>query len=135
MKTAQYLMHSKIGALYLVASEKGLQGVFWKKQPVEVIKSLRGQEPAIKILAQTVGELSEYFEDDREKFTVPLDVVGTPFQMKVWDQLRKIPYGETRSYSDIASRIKNAKAVRAVGTANGRNPLSNILPCHRGIAA
>src|SRR5438445_11189765 len=68
-------------------------------------------------------------------FEVTLDIVGTPFQMQVWEQLRKIPYGVTYSYSDIASKIKNPKAVRAVGTANGRNPLSLIVPCHRVIAA
>lgn len=80
-------------------------------------------------------QLGEYFEGVREKFDLPFDVQGTPFQMQVWNQLSKIPYGETCSYRDIARKIKNAKAVRAVGTANGRNPLSIIVPCHRVIAS
>ena len=135
MSTHQWLMKSNVGALYLVASEKGLQGVYWRKIKVPLAKSLNGHEPSIKFLKQTVQELTEYFNGERQEFTVPLDIQGTQFQKQVWQQLLKIPYGKTLSYSDIARKIKNGKAVRAVGTANGKNPISIIVPCHRVIAA
>ncbi|MEW6057334.1 MAG: methylated-DNA--[protein]-cysteine S-methyltransferase [Bdellovibrionota bacterium] len=128
-------MDSKVGRLYLVASEKGLLGVFWKKQPEPMAPSLKGAKPEIKVLWQAVNELDEYLNGRRKKFDVPLDVAGTPFQERVWDQLSKIPYGKTYSYKEIASQIKNEKAVRAVGTANGKNPVCIIVPCHRVIAA
>lgn len=134
MSQAQWLMKSKIGPLYLVASEKGLQGIFWKKQAAPIAASLKGKTADIKILLQTVTELAEYFGGKRKKFTVPLEVVGTPFQKKVWQALRQIPYGQTFSYKDVAGRIRHGKAMRAVGTANGNNPHPIIVPCHRVIA-
>ena len=76
-------------------------------------------------------ELVEYFEGKRKKFTFSFDIRGTSFQMDVWDALNQIPYGQTKCYSDIAHMIGNPKAVRAVGTAVGKNPLSIIIPCHR----
>jgi methylated-DNA-[protein]-cysteine S-methyltransferase len=129
----QWLMKSPIGPLYLVASEKGLQGVFWNKGNAPFVDSLNGAHPALKILKQTVRQLEEYFKSERREFDLPFDTGGTDFQKKVWAQLALIPYGKTVSYSDIAKRIKNGKAVRAVGTANGKNPLSIIVPCHRVI--
>lgn len=78
-------------------------------------------------------ELNEYFNHEREKFNVALNLKGTPFQIKVWNELLKIPYGQTVSYSDIAERINHPKAVRAVGTAIGKNPIPIIVPCHRVI--
>ncbi len=134
MTQVQWLMKSKIGPLYLVASEKGLQGIFWKKQTAPMVASLKGKTAEIKILLQTVIELKEYFDGKRQKFTVPLEVVGTPFQKKVWHALGQIPYGRTSSYKDVAGRIRHAKAMRAVGTANGCNPHAIIVPCHRVIA-
>lgn len=119
-------MKSKIGSLYLVASEKGLQGIFWNKQNVPMAKS--------RILSESARQLEEYLSGKRKSFNLPLDVTGTPFQKSVWKELKKIPYGKTSSYKDIAQRIKNAKAVRAVGSANGKNPLCIIVPCHRVIA-
>jgi methylated-DNA-[protein]-cysteine S-methyltransferase len=86
-------------------------------------------------LVQAEAELEEYFAGRRRKFDVPLDLVGTDFQKQVWHQLLKIPYGRTCSYADIAREIENPKAVRAVGAANGRNPICVIVPCHRVIAA
>ncbi len=135
MKQAQWIMESQLGLLYLVASEQGLLGVFWKKQSAPLVESLRNSKTEIQILSQAVVELDEYFHGQRKKFELPLQANGTSFQKIVWDQLRKIPYGETCSYREIAHRIKNEKAVRAVGTANGKNPLSIIIPCHRVIAA
>ena len=82
-----------------------------------------------------IAEVDEYFALERTEFTVPLAPEGTPFQHEVWKALRAIPFGETRSYLDVANAIGKPKAVRAVGAANGRNPLGIIVPCHRVIGA
>ena len=87
------------------------------------------------MLLQAAEQLTEYFAGDRKCFDLPLQPEGTLFQRQVWQALAEIPYGETRSYRDIAARIGRPKAVRAVGGANGRNPLSIIIPCHRVIGA
>jgi methylated-DNA-[protein]-cysteine S-methyltransferase len=131
----QYAMKSQIGMIYLVASAKGLQGVYLRKQSVPLITTLSSKEPTVKILALAAKELEEYFQGKRKSFKVPFDIIGTPFQKKVWNALSTIPYGKTVSYKDIAEKIKNKKAFRAVGTANGKNPLCIIVPCHRVIAA
>ncbi len=80
-------------------------------------------------------ELKQYFLGELKTFLTPIKTRGTPFQRKVWDELQKIPFGETRSYSDIAKNIKNEKAVRAVGSANGKNQIAIVIPCHRVINA
>ena len=134
MKKAQWKMSSNIGSLYLVASEKGLQGIFWKKQDVPMAGSLKAAGAEVKILARASGQVAEYLAGKRKTFALPMDIHGTPFQKKVWGQLSRIPYGETYSYKDVARRIKNPKAVRAVGTANGKNPVCIIVPCHRVIS-
>ncbi|MGZ5278865.1 MAG: methylated-DNA--[protein]-cysteine S-methyltransferase [Pseudobdellovibrionaceae bacterium] len=135
MSQLQYLMKSKIGPLFLVASENGLQGVFWKEQPVPLAISLRAANPETKILKQAEQQLKEYLTGKRRKFDLPLDLKGTDFQTQVWKELSRIPYGKTFSYSDIAKKLGRDKAVRAVGTANGKNPICIIIPCHRVIAA
>lgn len=84
---------------------------------------------------QAVKELEQYFDGNRTSFDLPLRPEGTEFQMSVWRTLEKIAYGETWSYKEVAKKIRNPNAVRAVGTANGKNPLSIIVPCHRVIAA
>lgn len=136
MNLVQWKMTSPLGDLYLVASDIGLQSLYWDKTAkIPMVPSLAGSSTAVKILKQTQNELSQYFQGKRKEFTVPLDVVGTEFQESVWQQLQKIPYGKTVSYTDIARKIKKDKAVRAVGTANGKNPICIIVPCHRVIAA
>lgn len=135
MNSTQWMMKSKLGPIYFVASDAGLQVVLFDKQNAPIAKSLRGDQPAIKILAKAVRQMEEYLGGYRKHFDLPLDIAGTTFQMKVWKELLKIPYGKTCSYTDLAKKIKNDKAVRAVGTANGRNPLCIIVPCHRVIAA
>ena len=97
--------------------------------------SLRGRALTVQIISETVAQLEQYFDGQRRQFDLPLVANGTDFQAKVWNSLMQIPYGVTKSYSDIARSIKNDKAVRAVGTANGRNTHSIIVPCHRVIAA
>lgn len=127
MELVQFKMESVIGALYLVASDKTLRGIFWKKQNVPNGKN--------KIIVQAEEELEEYFQGKRRDFTVPLEPIGTAFQMRVWKKLQAIPYGKTISYKELACEVENSKASRAVGTANGRNPLSIMIPCHRVIAS
>lgn len=133
--TTQWKTPSPLGPLYLVASPQGLQEVSRQKRTAPMTASLKEPAPEIRILAQAVQELEEYFAGKRQRFGIPLDPCGTPFQQKVWRELQKIPYGKTCSYKDIAARIKNTKAVRAVGGANGKNPLCIVIPCHRVIAA
>jgi methylated-DNA-[protein]-cysteine S-methyltransferase len=129
-------MQSPIGVLKLVGSDRGLAAVLWEHED-----TLREQfgvvsaEPRHPILLQAQQELEEYFSGSRRRFTVQLDFAGTEFQNRVWNALRTIPFGETRSYGDIAGQIGSRKAVRAVGAANGRNPIPIIVPCHRVIGA
>lgn len=136
---AQRKFSSAIGPLYLVASPVGLRGIFWEKQ--ELVETTaptarsRDHLDHLTHLDQAERELGEYLAGRRKTFSVALDPRGTEFQTAVWRQLALIPYGETRSYQEIAARVKKPKAYRAVGTANGRNPLSIIVPCHRVINA
>jgi methylated-DNA-[protein]-cysteine S-methyltransferase len=83
--------------------------------------------------SNAIRQLNEYLAGKRKTFTVPLHFMGTPFQLKVWDELRRIPYGETRSYGELAGRVGNLKAQRAVGMANNKNPIAILVPCHRVI--
>lgn len=128
--TNQYKLKTLKRNLYLVASEKGLKGIFWEKQDIPMIKNLAGNIH----LETAANELFEYFRGERKKFTVKLDLEGTDFQKRVWKELQKIPYGKTCSYKDIAIKLNDPNASRAVGTANGKNPICIIIPCHRVIA-
>lgn len=94
-----------------------------------------GEDCPDAVILKAKAELEEYFAGKRRSFTVPLKPKGTPFQLSVWNALCEIPYGETASYGEIAERIGNKKACRAVGTANNRNPIAIIIPCHRVIGA
>lgn len=125
----------KIGPLYLVADGETLVGIFWKPQASPLLKTLGGKTAEEKFLKRAVAQIEEYLSGERSSFDLPLALEGTEFQKLVWNELQKIPYGETISYRELARRIKNEKAIRAVGTANGRNPVSLIVPCHRVIAS
>ena len=135
MSTVQKRIESKIGPLFLVASEVGLKGIFWKRQSVPMIMAHEAGGLESQILEKNIQQLTEYFEGQRKVFELPLDPDGTEFQKRVWQKLSEIPYGTTRAYKDIAVELGDAKASRAVGTANGRNPLSIVVPCHRVIAS
>lgn len=135
MSTVQKRIESKIGPLFLVASEVGLKGIFWKRQSVPMIMAHEAGGLESQILEKTIQQLTEYFEGQRKVFELPLDPDGTEFQKRVWQKLSEIPYGMTRAYKDIAVELGDANASRAVGTANGRNPLSIVVPCHRVIAS
>jgi O-6-methylguanine DNA methyltransferase len=121
---------SPIGPLLLAASERGLVALEFGRGriPAEWVKS----EEKIAPFAR---QLEEYFAGRRRQFDLPLDLRGTDFQQRCWRALLKIPYGETRSYADIARAIGNPAAVRAVGLANGQNPIAIIVPCHRVIGS
>ena len=99
-------------------------------------KSLSKSEPAEVLLIEALEQLTAYFKGERQAFDLPLDIsLGTNFQQRVWQELQKIPHGETISYATLAQRVGNPKGYRAVANANGRNPFSIIIPCHRVIAS
>ncbi len=129
-------MPSPVGRLKLVANSQALVAVMWENEQPKCLDSKQllpcADHP---ILLATQKQLSEYFAGQRQHFDLPLTFEGTDFQQKVWQALLSIPFAETRSYRDIAAQIGNVKAVRAVGAANGKNPISIIAPCHRVIGA
>ena len=132
MNLSYRLVVSPIGKLKLVASDKGLVAILWENDnPRRVRLSELVECPEHPILVRAQKELDEYFGGKRDAFTVPLDMRGTPFQKQVWEALLGIPFGETRTYGQLANQLGNPKATRAVGAANGRNPLAILVPCHR----
>jgi methylated-DNA-[protein]-cysteine S-methyltransferase len=127
---------SPVGPLTLVASDEGLAAILWKDDnPRRVRLGNVVEDGANLILLETERQLGEYFAGQRKGFTVKPDFAGTEFQRRVWAALLTIPYGETRSYGQIARQIGSPAAVRAVGAANGRNPISIIAPCHRVVGS
>lgn len=129
-------MKSPVGDLKLVASDKGLAAILWPNDdPKRVRLAPLTEDHRHPVLNETERQLGEYFKGRRKIFDLPLDFAGTAFQKSVWKALLKIPYGQTRSYGELAKQLGNAKAVRAVGAANGRNPISIVAPCHRVIGA
>lgn len=130
MTTYYTTTKSPIGRLTLASNGDALTGLHMA--PFEPAAGWR-RDPAP--FAEAIAQLESYFTGDRRTFDLPLAPVGTPFQLSVWKALRTIPYGQVRSYGDIARRIRNPKAVRAVGRANGSNPIAIVVPCHRVIGA
>jgi methylated-DNA-[protein]-cysteine S-methyltransferase len=130
------MIDSPVGALKLVASDTGLAAILWENDnPRRVRLGNVVAQPDHPVLLETERQLGEYFAGKRKAFDVELDFAGTPFQRRVWAALLTIPFGETRSYAEIAQQVGNPAAVRAVGAANGRNPISIIAPCHRVIGS
>lgn len=119
-------MDSPLGRITLLARDGALTGIYLPAQPHP--DGEPGHEP---VLAEAIRQLAEYFERRRTTFDLPIAVDGTPFQRAVWGELARIPYGETRAYSDLALALDRPRAARAVGTANGQNPISIVVPCHR----
>jgi O-6-methylguanine DNA methyltransferase len=132
------------GSCVILATERGIcwlgtpgtsldMGLSWVQRKISFASVVEGvsSEP----LHQAVDQLERYFAGERVQFTCLLDLHGTPFQLKVWNTLTCIPYGETRSYAEIAREIEHPNAVRAVGAANGANPVAIIVPCHRVIGS
>ncbi|MBL1376695.1 methylated-DNA--[protein]-cysteine S-methyltransferase [Zobellella iuensis] len=120
---------SPLGTLYIAASDDAILEVDFRDDVMPL------SPPASSLLQAACDQLSAYFDGRLRRFELPLAPQGTPFQHGVWQALQTIPHGEHRSYKDIAESIGNPRAVRAVGLANGRNPISIIIPCHRVIGA
>lgn len=136
MNLACKTMESPVGKLKLVASDKGLVAVLWQKdRPTRVRLGELAKDDQHPVLLKAERQLGEYFAGKRKEFAIPLDMRGTPFQKNVWEALLAIPFGETRSYGQLAKQLGNSNATRAVGAANGRNPLPIIVPCHRVIGS
>lgn len=127
---------SPVGLLTLVASNKGLAGILWENdREGRVNLNPQIEDKQHKILLDTEQQLNEYFSGKRQSFNIPLDFNGTTFQKEVWNYLLHIPFGTTTTYGRIAKDLGRPKAMRAVGAANGRNPISIIAACHRVIGA
>lgn len=133
-------LHSALGSLYVVASDEGIVYIgtpdapfeeveVWAEKPFENYKFEENNEK----VARYIEQIEAYFKGELREFDLPIHVKGTPFQLAVWDALKGLPYGTTTSYSGIAEKIGNPKAVRAVGAAIGANPILAIIPCHRVI--
>jgi methylated-DNA-[protein]-cysteine S-methyltransferase len=130
------VMDSPVGKLTLIATDEGLAAILWPNdRPRRVQITLDAEDASHPVLREAERQLREYFAGQRKAFALPLDMAGTAFQRQVWNALLTIPFGETRSYGDIARQIGSPRAVRAVGAANGRNPLSIIAPCHRVVGS
>lgn len=126
--------HSKFGNIYICANCNGVSYIGWEDQKLDG-PHYEDDDRIAKYLNQAQEELGEYLVGSRHKFTLPISINrGTDFQKKVWAELLKIPYGEISTYSQIAQNIGAPKAVQAVGSANGKNPICLVIPCHRVIA-
>ena len=129
-------IESPVGKLKLVARSEALVAVLWERErPNRVKLDTMTLDPRHPILLETERQLAEYFSGERIQFDLPLQPDGSEFQKKVWQALREIPFGQTRSYLDLAKALGSSKAARAIGAANGKNPLSIIVPCHRVVGA
>ena len=125
---------SPVGTLKLVVSDNGLAAILWENDdPDRVRLGAMTEQPGHPVLVETMRQLDDYFAGKRSRFDLPLDFHGTEFQKSVWAALLTIPFGETRSYAEIARQLGRPTAFRAVGAANGKNPISIVAPCHRVI--
>jgi methylated-DNA-[protein]-cysteine S-methyltransferase len=129
---------SPVGPLTIVASDRGLRAILWPTDSDadsdtdgRVPTGSATNDPGHPVIAATIAQLADYFTGERTEFDLPLDPVGTPFQQSAWTILRTIPYAETISYGEQADRMGDRRKARAVGAANGRNPISIVVPCHR----
>jgi methylated-DNA-[protein]-cysteine S-methyltransferase len=129
---------SPVGELRIVAGERGVRAILWGAEDAARIASVDDEElvdDSTPVLERAVEQLEEYFAGTRRQFDLPLDPVGTPFQQSAWMVLRSIPYGKTISYGQQARQLGDPNKARAVGAANGKNPLSIVVPCHRVIGS
>ena len=125
-----------VGELKLIASERGLAAILWEgDDPTRVRLEPQVEDKDNDILVEAERQLKSYFDGTLKVFDVPLDFVGTEFQTSVWRALLKIPFGQTRTYTQIAKQIGHPTAARAVGAASGKNPVSIMAPCHRVVGA
>lgn len=130
------VIDSPVGPLTIVAGDAGLRAILWPDDDPRRVRLVETTvDPAHPVVAAVVAQLAEYFAGERRAFEVPLDPVGTEFQRAAWDALRTIDYGTTVSYGEQAARMGDRRKARAVGAANGRNPISIVVPCHRVVGA
>lgn len=121
---------SPLGMVTIQCRNGGISGIWFETQTTQP-DDLGTRDDRQPVLVECVRQLTAYFRRERTAFDLPLSLQGTPFQVAVWQALQNIPYGETRTYKQLAQDIGNPRAVRAVGAANGRNPVSVVVPCHR----
>jgi len=137
MKALKYKsIKSPLGALKIVVTDEALVAILWdneKLNRVPLDEMIEGKKNPL--ILETEKQLNEYFLHQRKEFDLPLETLGTSFQQEVWSELNGIPYGSICAYKDIALKVNRPRAVRAVGTAIGQNPISIIIPCHRVIAS
>lgn len=129
---------SPIGELYLYSDEKNLLALTYPDNNSKTLKKLQLYNlvnSSSPIIDETIIQLQEYFENKRKKFNIPFNMIGTEFQERAWKELGNIPFGKTISYTEQAIKIKSEKAVRAIGTANGKNLIAIIIPCHRVVSS
>jgi methylated-DNA-[protein]-cysteine S-methyltransferase len=129
------IIQSPVGKLRLAGSDRGLASVLWETKWLKSANMEAREDSKHPVLVEAARQLDQYFAGKRKTFDLKLEFIGTEFQKRVWEELLKIPFGETRTYGEIARRLGNVKAMRAVGAANGRNPIPIIAPCHRVIGA
>ena len=134
------VMDTPVGPITIVASARGVRAILWPDDDSDDVGgrvpiSVTAPDPDHPVIVATVAQLGEYFAGDREEFDLPLDPVGTDFQQSAWMALRTIPYGTTVSYGEQAARMGDRRKARAVGAANGRNPISIVVPCHRVVGS
>jgi methylated-DNA-[protein]-cysteine S-methyltransferase len=135
MRYAYTAMESPVGELKLVAGERGLVAILWKtSKPIGEVAAA-AEDLTHPLLVETERQLAEYFAGTRRVFDLKLDFIGTDFQRRVWAALLEIPFGQTRTYGQIARQLGDPNLMRAVGAANGRNPIPIVAPCHRVIGA
>lgn len=126
---------SPVGELTIIVSARGVRALLWEAERAGRVRVDEAVAVADALIEETGCQLAEYFGGSRRMFDLPLDPVGTVFQQRAWHALREIPYGETVSYGTQARRLGDVGLARAVGGANGRNPISIIVPCHRVIGS
>ena len=133
---AAAVIDTPVGPITIVAGDHGIRAILWPGDESNRVRvhadSTDADHP---VIVATMAQLEEYFAGEREEFDLPLDPIGTDFQRSAWSALRTIPYGTTVSYGEQAERMGDRRKARAVGAANGRNPISIVVPCHRVIGA
>ncbi len=127
-------MESPVGKLVMLASELGLHAVNWEQEEIVAAEGFK-PDPDYPLLLETEKQLNEYFACERKVFSLPLAPRGTPFQLQIWKLLLDIPFGQTATYGELATRAGDPNASRAVGMANNKNPIPIIIPCHRVIGS
>ena len=126
-------IESPIGDLHLTFASSALSGLFVSNHPA--VSRMTPKDEGSPLKDEVARQLDEYWRGTLRKFSIPLAPVGTPWQMRVWDELRKVPFGDTVTYAQLAHRLDAPRSARAVGSANARNPISVLIPCHRVVSS